>query len=74
MTRAGPQSGARPLERPCPNCGKPVPLGPEATFRPFCSERCRAIDLGAWLSETYRIPSVDPDGPEAADDDPPKPG
>lgn len=52
----------------------PVPLGPEAIFRPFCSERCRAIDLGAWLSESYRIPSVEADDPEAADDAPPKPG
>jgi endogenous inhibitor of DNA gyrase (YacG/DUF329 family) len=25
-------------------------------YRPFCSERCRVIDLGAWASESYRIP------------------
>jgi hypothetical protein len=38
----------------CPNCGKTVPW--EANpFRPFCSERCRMIDLGAWVDEEYRI-------------------
>lgn len=41
---------------PCPTCGKPVPWAPESTFRPFCSERCRNIDLGAWAAEEYRVP------------------
>ncbi|MBS0320852.1 MAG: DNA gyrase inhibitor YacG [Proteobacteria bacterium] len=40
---------------PCPLCGKTVPWTPTSTFRPFCSERCRNIDLGAWASESYRI-------------------
>jgi endogenous inhibitor of DNA gyrase (YacG/DUF329 family) len=38
---------------PCPICKKPVFLG-EPEF-PFCSERCRLIDLGNWSSEEYRI-------------------
>ena len=40
----------------CRCCGKPVPWIPESTFRPFCSERCRNIDLGAWAAEEYRVP------------------
>lgn len=43
----------------CPRCGAPVEWTPEARFRPFCSERCKLIDLGAWATESYRVP-VDP--------------
>ena len=39
----------------CPRCAKPVAWGPESPFRPFCSERCKMIDLGAWASEEYRV-------------------
>jgi endogenous inhibitor of DNA gyrase (YacG/DUF329 family) len=42
----------------CPTCKKPVELSsPEL---PFCSERCRLIDLGRWSDEEYRIPVVSP--------------
>lgn len=41
----------------CPTCGKQVKWGPEAKWRPFCSERCRIIDLGDWASEKHRLPS-----------------
>ena len=40
----------------CPRCGAPVEWTPEAPFRPFCSERCKLIDLGAWAAESYRVP------------------
>lgn len=40
----------------CPQCGQPSLYAPENAFRPFCSERCRLIDLGEWASEGYRIP------------------
>jgi len=40
----------------CPACGKPAAYGPANRWRPFCSERCRLADLGAWASESYRIP------------------
>jgi uncharacterized protein len=40
----------------CPQCGKTVAWDPENPFRPFCSERCKMIDLGAWASESYRVP------------------
>lgn len=43
----------------CPRCGKRVPWESNP-YRPFCSERCKLIDLGMWASEAYRIagPSV----------------
>jgi endogenous inhibitor of DNA gyrase (YacG/DUF329 family) len=41
---------------PCPHCGAQAPYSPENRWRPFCSERCRVIDLGAWASEAYRVP------------------
>ncbi|MCC7083099.1 MAG: DNA gyrase inhibitor YacG [Burkholderiales bacterium] len=40
----------------CPNCGKPVAWAPESRFRPFCSSRCKLIDLGQWATEQYRVP------------------
>ncbi len=39
----------------CPTCGKPVVWSKESPWRPFCCERCRLIDLGAWASEAHRI-------------------
>ena len=58
----------------CPICKQPVsePPAPEApkTF-PFCSERCKLIDLGRWLDGKYQIPAVetDEDEPNSAPDD-----
>jgi uncharacterized protein len=43
----------------CPTCGKQVAWSPESTWRPFCSERCKLIDLGAWATERYRVPVVE---------------
>jgi len=40
----------------CPTCRKRVKWTPANPFRPFCSERCRMIDLGAWAAEEHRIP------------------
>ncbi|MEK7362084.1 MAG: DNA gyrase inhibitor YacG [Pseudomonadota bacterium] len=45
----------------CPRCAKPLRWGPESHFRPFCSERCKMIDLGAWASEEYRVAVTDKD-------------
>lgn len=39
----------------CPTCGKKVPWNDTSPSRPFCSERCRLIDLGEWASEGHRI-------------------
>ena len=48
----------------CPQCGKPVAWIAEEKWRPFCSERCRLIDLGEWLSEEKRIPGESAPMPE----------
>jgi len=48
--------------KPCPICGKP---SVEAS-RPFCSERCRDVDLNRWLSGSYAIP-VRPEDEEDAE-------
>ncbi|MBX6319693.1 DNA gyrase inhibitor YacG [Pigmentiphaga sp.] len=42
----------------CPTCSKPVIWSPDNAWRPFCSERCRQIDLGAWASEKFAIPGA----------------
>ncbi len=39
----------------CPSCGARVQWSPQSLFRPFCSQRCRSVDLGAWASESYRV-------------------
>lgn len=39
----------------CPHCGKSVRWSTENRYRPFCSERCKMVDLGAWANEAYRI-------------------
>jgi endogenous inhibitor of DNA gyrase (YacG/DUF329 family) len=44
----------------CPQCGVPVAWTAEAKWRPFCSDRCKMVDLGAWATGSYRIPAVDP--------------
>ena len=52
----------------CPNCGTKLAWTTENFYRPFCSERCKQIDLGAWAEEKYTIPAVNlPDDPEASD-------
>lgn len=49
----------------CPTCEKPVEWSEKSPYRPFCSERCRLIDLGAWAAEEHRIPADTPaDFPE----------
>jgi endogenous inhibitor of DNA gyrase (YacG/DUF329 family) len=43
----------------CPQCGKGVEWTPASRYRPFCSERCKLIDLGAWATEKYRVPVIE---------------
>ena len=49
-------SSDKPLTVKCPTCGRPVAWTSEQLYRPFCSERCRLIDLGEWAMEEKRIP------------------
>jgi len=52
----------RILQVPCPTCQRRTAYAPSNPWRPFCSERCRSIDLGAWASERFRVPvGTDPD-------------
>jgi endogenous inhibitor of DNA gyrase (YacG/DUF329 family) len=44
---------------PCPRCGQPALFSAQNKWRPFCSERCKLIDLGQWASEGYRVPVED---------------
>ena len=46
----------KPRTVPCPQCGGESVWSADNRFRPFCSERCKLIDLGAWASESYRVP------------------
>ena len=48
----------------CPHCGKDVEYqGNE--FRPFCSERCKLLDFGAWADEEYNLPTENSELSEA---------
>lgn len=40
----------------CPTCNRPVDYSPTNKWRPFCSERCKLIDLGEWAAEKHAIP------------------
>jgi endogenous inhibitor of DNA gyrase (YacG/DUF329 family) len=44
----------------CSICGKPVPPRTVNGAFPFCSDRCKLVDLGKWLGEEYRIPGARP--------------
>lgn len=39
----------------CPQCKRIIEWSSENPFRPFCSERCKLIDLGKWANEEYRV-------------------
>jgi endogenous inhibitor of DNA gyrase (YacG/DUF329 family) len=61
----------RPAPRvPCPRCGTLAAFGPQNKWRPFCSERCRSLDLGAWASEQYRVPTRPSEDDETPDTPP----
>ncbi len=62
-----PRKRARKLK--CPTCKQPVKTG--APDFPFCSERCRLIDLGKWASGAYVISSPVTDISEAMEQNPP---
>ncbi len=52
----------------CPACGGSSLYGPDNPARPFCSVRCKQIDLGAWASEQFRVPAR-PSADDGAGDD-----
>lgn len=52
----------------CPRCGATTAWNPANAFRPFCSARCKMIDLGQWASDGYRIPVQDADAGDREED------
>lgn len=54
----------------CPACGGPSEYGPSNESRPFCSERCKNHDFGAWASESYRVGEATGPSDEDSLDDP----
>jgi uncharacterized protein len=51
----------------CPQCAKTVEYLASNPNRPFCSERCKMIDLGAWASDQYAIPGKSPEADDSLD-------
>jgi endogenous inhibitor of DNA gyrase (YacG/DUF329 family) len=52
---------AKPLVVSCPQCGAQVAWTSGSKWKPFCSERCKLIDLGDWAAEKFRIEAEPPD-------------
>ncbi|SFB67876.1 hypothetical protein SAMN05216344_101137 [Polaromonas sp. OV174] len=52
----------------CPGCGGQSVYAPSNPFRPFCCERCKNIDFGAWASEGFRLPADAPPDDEVYGD------
>lgn len=63
-TAAAPQSSFHKIV-PCPCCGGDSVYSETNPYRPFCSQRCRQMDLGAWANEEFRMPTELP--PEDAE-------
>lgn len=58
-----PAAGGAPARTvACPSCRGPALLGAGNRWRPFCSERCRNVDLGAWASEQFRVAGAPAEG------------
>jgi endogenous inhibitor of DNA gyrase (YacG/DUF329 family) len=61
-----------PLRVKCPTCHRESPWG-NNPYRPFCSDRCKLIDLGAWAEEKYRIQGdemeLEPDDSDEEDEE-----
>lgn len=56
MSESQPSTGStKPVMVRCPSCSEMVPYRTDNPYRPFCSKGCKAIDLGAWASESYRV-------------------
>ncbi len=65
MTAHGSEGQGEGRRVRCPSCGGESLYAPSNPFRPFCSERCRQVDFGAWASERFALPGTgEPDGPD----------
>ena len=54
----------------CPRCNAAILWSADNPYRPFCSERCKLIDLGQWATEAYRIPQVERDNAKTEAEEP----
>jgi len=57
---------AQPVVVACPTCGAAVSWTTDNRWRPFCSERCKLIDLGQWAAEKYRVPAEEQEPEDAS--------
>jgi uncharacterized protein len=57
--------GSKPRLVSCPQCGRATPWTFDNPYRPFCSQRCKMIDLGQWATESYRIPTTEPESDQS---------
>jgi endogenous inhibitor of DNA gyrase (YacG/DUF329 family) len=71
MGEPHPPAAAKPRLVRCPACGGDSVYAPSNPFRPFCSQRCKNLDLGAWASESFRVASDAPSDGDAPDPDAP---
>jgi len=60
MSRPPDTPASQPRLVTCPSCGGDSVYAPANPYRPFCSERCKSIDFGAWASENFRMPAEAP--------------
>ena len=60
MSSTNTNTSTKPKIVQCPTCGGDSIFAPSNLWRPFCSERCRQIDLGAWASEGFSLPANPP--------------
>lgn len=54
------QAGSKVRQVACPGCGALAAYSPSNPYRPFCSERCKLVDLGDWAAEKFRVPDQTP--------------
>ena len=52
----------------CPTCRSPAPWTKNNHWKPFCSERCKLIDLGAWVNEKYQIAGEETSSDSSSDE------
>lgn len=57
------------MEQACPVCGRAAEQDRSNRWRPFCSERCKLVDLGRWLAQDYVIPGPPAEVPDEVEPD-----
>jgi endogenous inhibitor of DNA gyrase (YacG/DUF329 family) len=68
MKPEDPSPASTPKLVPCPTCGGDSVYDLTNAYRPFCSKRCKNVDLGAWASEDFRMVTSSPNEDLLTDD------